>query len=143
MGNHEKYGQQLSVTQWERPIPNTKEQVIAFTSSPLVKGCSPKQAVVIANKLGENAIEIINDEGESALTGIKGIGKKRSKKIVESIRSSFEVQKIVSSLLTYGITANFSMKAYKEFGSSTLEIIKKNPYNLIQVDKNIFLKTQN
>ena len=38
-----------------------------------------------------------------SLQGIKGIGKKRASNIVESVRSTFEVQKIISELLVFGI----------------------------------------
>lgn len=137
---HDQYGKQLKVISWERPMPNTKEQVIAFLASNLVKGCGKKQAIEIYNKLGERAVEIINDEGESALDGIKGFGQKKKASIVSSIRASFEVQKTVSALLVYGITANVAMKAYKEFGSNTLQVLKKNPYELIKLDKIGFLK---
>jgi len=137
--SHPKYGKQFSIEHWERPIPNTKDQVIAFLSSSLVKGCSTKQAVVIADKLGENAVEIINKLGEDAVTDIRGIGKKRASQIVGSIRSTFEIQKIISSLLIYGITANMAMKAYKHFGSDTLNILSKNPYRLIELKLVSFL----
>ncbi|MEB6549295.1 ATP-dependent RecD-like DNA helicase [Heyndrickxia sporothermodurans] len=137
---HPKYGRQFAVETWERPIPQTKEQVIAFLASPLVKGCGPKQAVMIFEKLGENAIDIISEEGESCLEGIKGIGPKRRNKIVESVRSTFEVQKVISELLVYGITAEVAMKAYKEFGPNAAAIILENPYELIKLDNIGFLK---
>lgn len=125
---------------WERPIPQTREQVIAFLSSPLVKGCGMKKAIQIVDALGDNAIDIISKDGLSALTGIRGIGKKRSKKIVESVRSTFEVQKIISELLVYGITATMAIKAHKRFGSNTVAILRENPYRLMEVDKIGFLK---
>ncbi|RST57360.1 ATP-dependent RecD-like DNA helicase [Siminovitchia terrae] len=137
---HPKYGRQFAVETWERPIPQTKEQVIAFLASPLVKGCGPKQAVMIYEKLGENAIDIIGEIGESCLEGIRGIGPKRRNKIVESVRSTFEVQKVISELLVYGITAEVAMKAYKEFGPNAAAIIQENPYELIKLDNIGFLK---
>ncbi|GLY12693.1 SF1B family DNA helicase RecD2 [Pseudobacillus badius] len=137
---HATYGMQVAVEAWERPIPQTREQVIAFLSSPLVKGCGTKKAIQIVDALGENAIDIISREGIPALTGIKGIGKKRSKKIVESVRSTFEAQKIISELLVYGITATMAIKAHKRFGSNTVAILHENPYRLMEVDKIGFLK---
>ena len=137
---HPKFGTQLAVESWERPLPQTKDQVIAFLSSSLIKGCGAKQAALIVEKLGENAIEQISKEGIDALTGIKGIGKKRSKQIVESIQSTFEVQRIIRELLVYGITAKTAMKAYKEFGPDTSAIIRENPYRLMELDNIGFLK---
>ena len=54
--NHPEFGKQLAVVFWERPMPQTKDQVIAFLASPLVKGCGAKQAVLIAEQLGEEAL---------------------------------------------------------------------------------------
>ena len=104
---HPKFGKQLAVVFWERPIPQTKDQIVAFLSSPLVKGCGAKQAVLIAEQLGEEALPIISQQGEYSLQGIKGIGKKRAGKIVESVRSTFEVQKN-----TFGITCLWNYRKY-------------------------------
>ncbi|TMN20866.1 YrrC family ATP-dependent DNA helicase [Lentibacillus cibarius] len=111
---HQKYGQQFIVDQWERPLPQTRNQMIAFLSSPLVKGCGKKQAEEIVNALGENALTTISKQGKSCLLNIKGIGKRRSAKIAESVRSTFEAQQIVSQLLEYGITAKMALRVYKE-----------------------------
>ncbi|KRG14005.1 hypothetical protein ACA30_13095 [Virgibacillus soli] len=137
---HPKFGRQFAVLSWERPMPQTKEQVISFLASSLVKGCSAKQAIKIVEKLGEDAIDIISKEGEPCLEGIRGIGPKRRNKIIESVRSTFEVQKVISELLVYGITTNLAMKVYKEFGSNAAAIIRENPYELIRLDKIGFLK---
>lgn len=139
--NHHKYGKQVNVSSWERPIPKGKEQVIKFLSSGLIKGCGEKRAIDIAEKLGENAIDIIHAEGEKALLDIKGIGISTAQKIVKSIREAFEVQKIVSDLLTYGISADVSFKLYKEYGTFTVEKIKNNPYLLTQIAGVGFLKS--
>ena len=137
---HPKYGRQFAVETWERPVPKTKEQTIAFLASPLVKGCGTKQAVLIIEKLGENAIDIISNVGESSLEGIRGIGPKRRTHIVESVRSTFEVQKIISELLIYGITTNVALKVYKKFGANAAAVIRENPYELIKLDNIGFLK---
>ncbi|UDK97039.1 ATP-dependent RecD-like DNA helicase [Lysinibacillus sphaericus] len=137
---HSQYGNQFSVVRWERPMPVTKNQTIAFLSSSLVKGCSANNAKKIVEQLGEHAIEVINQLGVAAFKNIRGIGPKRSSQIVDSLRSTFEVQRIISALLTYGITVNMSMKAYKKFGADTLHILEKNPYKLIEIDLVGFLK---
>lgn len=138
--NHAKFGKQLAIEFWERPIPQTKDQVIAFLASSLVKGCGPKQSIVIAEKLGEDALTIITQHGESSLRDIKGIGKKRASNIVESVRSTFEVQKIISELLVFGISASIAMRLYKEYESNTVATVTKNPYKLTELNLIGFLK---
>lgn len=138
--NHPKYGLQLSVQRWERPIPSTKEQIVKFLTSPLVKGCGEKRAEAIVDKLGEEAIEIINRDGEKALDGIKGIGEKFKKSITESIRTTFEVQKVAKELSEFGITTNIAIQIYKAYESDSVEIIKKNPYRLFSLNLMSFHK---
>lgn len=137
---HPQFGDQYRVERWERPIPKSKEQVIAFLSSSLVKGCGEKRAKQIVDVLGENALDIIMQEGEACLLPIRGIGHQKASSIVTSVRSSFEVQQIMMELSKYGISTNIVVKAYKEFGSNTLEIIKRNPYQLTKLDLIGFLK---
>ncbi|MCM3711009.1 SF1B family DNA helicase RecD2 [Sporosarcina luteola] len=137
---HPKFGKQLTVAFWERPIPQTKDQIIAFLSSPLVKGCGAKQAALITEQLGEETLPIISQQGEQSLQGIKGIGKKRANQIVESVRSTFEVQRILSELLVYGITVNMAMRLYKEYESNTIAIVTENPYKLTELNLIGFLK---
>ena len=138
--NHPEFGKQLAVVSWERPMPQTIEQVTAFLASPLVKGCGAKQAGLIAEQLGEEALAIISQQGVQSLEGIKGIGEKRANAIVESVRSTFEVQKIIGELLVYGITASMAMRLYKEYESNTVAIVTENPYKLTELNLIGFLK---
>src|SRR5699024_928147 len=132
--NHSKHGEQLKVVEWNRPMPETKEQVIEFLSSGLIKGVGEKRAIDIVEKLGNNAISIINSKKEKSLKGIKGIGKKTATHIVESIKDTFEVQEIITELSKFGITANLTLKLYKKYGAETEALVKQNPYTLTEVN---------
>lgn len=63
-----------------------------------------------------------------------GLGKKRATKITNSVIETFEIQKIISQLLVYGITAPMAIEANKEYGSKTVEVITKNPYELTNLN---------
>ncbi|WP_067730186.1 SF1B family DNA helicase RecD2 [Oceanobacillus damuensis] len=137
---HHKYGRQFVVDTWSRSIPKTEEQILSFLTSSMVKGCGEKQARKLVDYFGKDTLEIIAREKEPCLLGIKGIGKSRSKKIVDSILSTFEIQKVISELLDYGVTAAMALRAYKEYGSNTVSMLKRNPYLLIDLDLIGFLK---
>src|SRR5690606_36730829 len=117
---HPKYGRQFEMVRWERPLPATEEQAIAFLSSGLIKGCGPKLAKAIVGHLGSSAVEIMMEKGESAIRHIRGIGEKNARSIIESVKANFEVQKIIGELGQFGITTNMSMKIYKEYGSNAV-----------------------
>jgi len=48
---NERYGNQFQVSSYEREEPKGKDAVIAFLSSPLVKGCGEKTAIQIVDTL--------------------------------------------------------------------------------------------
>src|SRR5699024_455688 len=81
---HPKFGRQLKVESWERPIPQTEEQILAFLASPMVKGCGKKTARNILNKLGSNALAIITREKEACLSG-------RSEEHTSELQSRFDL----------------------------------------------------
>ena len=135
---HAKYGRQVKITSWERPVPSTEEQAIAFLASGLVKGVGPVTAKRIAGKLGAEAVKIIMEKGVEALKGIKGL--RKPQEICKSIQDTYEVQRVIARLLPLGITANTAIRAHKKFGGATAELVKQNPYCLMEVDKIGFLK---
>ncbi|MNW46807.1 ATP-dependent RecD-like DNA helicase [compost metagenome] len=138
--NHAKYGQQFAVEHWERPLPKTKDQIVSFLSSKFVKSCGKKTAELIVHKLGDQALDRIMNEGSACLTGIKGIGVKSASKIADSIKSNFEIQQIMMTLLPYGITADTVTKMYKQWGTECVDIVRRNPYRLTEIRLIGFLK---
>lgn len=134
MVHHPRYGEQLQVERWERPLPSTREQVINFLSSGLIKGLGIKRAEVIADTLGNNAVEIIKNDGVKALKDIKGIGKTTAKDIVEGIRETYEVQEIIGELAHFGVTADMAIKVYRQYEGETLDKVRENPYILTEID---------
>src|SRR5690625_2539450 len=81
---HQRYGKQLEVTEWKRPTPKSEDEAIEILSSGIIKGVGKARAKLIVKTLGDQAISIISKDGEKALSGIKGIGKKTAKDIAES-----------------------------------------------------------
>ncbi|WP_051318325.1 ATP-dependent RecD-like DNA helicase [Cohnella thermotolerans] len=131
---HPKHGKQFAVDRWERPMPKTRDQVVAYLSSKYVKGCGKKRAKLIVRHLGDRALEKIMNEGASCLIGIKGIGTKRAEQIAVSIKSSFELQKVMMALLPYGLSPSMVAKVYKHYGSQSVEVVQRNPYKLTELD---------
>lgn len=128
--NDKKYGLQVQVTGWERPIPTTRNQAIDLLSSSLIKGCGLKTAKLIVDTLGEEAIEIILRDGEACLQPIKGINQKNAKRIVESLSENFNVQNIIKHLAQYGVTVKMAIKLHRVYKGNAVPVIQANPYEL-------------
>lgn len=128
------YGFQIEVEYWERMIPTSKKQAIEFLSSSLIEGCGKVLAGRIVQTLGDNAVRIVYEQGSSSISGIKGISNDKALVIALSVKRSFEIQNFIKELEPYGIENKTLIKVYEVYKSDTLEVIKKNPYLLMDFD---------
>ena len=62
MVEHQKYGLQFKVNEYERVKPSDKDGIIEFLSSDLFNGIGEKIATQIVETLGENALDKILEE---------------------------------------------------------------------------------
>ena len=134
-GDWEKsqYGQQLKVDDYKEKMPQTKEGVIAYLSSGLIKGIGPKTAKMIVSKFGKDTMEIIEKQPNKLLE-IKGISEARLEKIVSSIAENRELRDIVTYLAPFDISNKKILKIYKHFGNKTIETLKKEPFKLCDIN---------
>src|SRR3954447_2113747 len=82
------HGIQFKATSLRITPPHTKEGIVKYLASGLVKGIGPHYARKIVDLFGDRTLQII-DESPTHLTSVKGIGAKR----VERIRQSWQEQK--------------------------------------------------
>ncbi|WP_411347093.1 ATP-dependent RecD-like DNA helicase [Paenibacillus sp. WLX2291] len=137
---HAKHGDQFVITHWERPLPTTAQQGIAFLSSKFVKGCGKKRAELIVHHLGDQAVEQIMHEGADCLLSIKGVGRKNATKIADSIQCNFDIQQVMMALLPYGIPVELVTKVYSAWGTECIDMIRRNPYRLTALHWISFVK---
>ncbi|MCL6612744.1 MAG: ATP-dependent RecD-like DNA helicase [Peptococcaceae bacterium] len=135
---HPKYGRQLKIKSWEKIVPTSRDEAIELLSSGLVKGVGPATAKKIVNVLGADAIEIILKNPEE-LKKVKGLGK-RAEQIAQSIQETYDRQRIVKDLASFGLTIGMAQRAFKHFGRPVVDYIRINPYSLTKVDMIGFVK---
>ena len=131
--NNEKFGRQFEVTSYESFVPDTKEGLISFLSSGLIKGIGKKTARTIVNEFGLDTINVIENNPDELLK-IKGISKNKIEKILDSYQTSRALKDVISFLAPYDIGINKIMRVYKTFGPRTINIIKTNPFSLCEVE---------
>jgi len=129
--DHPRYGKQFQVTSYEKELPSTKKGVIQYLSSDLFKGIGKKTAERIVEHLGEGAINKILDD-QTSLEGVPQLPKAKAKEIYETILSHQGLEKVMSFLSSYGIGPALSIKIYKTYQESTLDVIRKNPFKMIE-----------
>lgn len=128
---HDIYGSQFNVSSYQIVVPSSENAIKAFLSSGIIKGIGVKMADRIVSKFGTKTLEIIQNEPDRLLE-IEGIGKRKIQPIIDSYNENMGVKNIIIALSPYGITPKMCMKIYKKYGMAAMNIIKENPYQLIE-----------
>lgn len=126
-----KYGMQFQVDSYESIAPKTRNGIIRYLSSGLIKGVGPVTAEAIVKKFKENTLEIIEFNPEK-LVEVRGISQKKAKLISESLVEVKDMQNAMVFLQGYNITTTIALKIYEIYKNSTLEVVKTNPYRLVE-----------
>lgn len=136
----ENYGRQFKVESFIPLIPDSKDGIISYLSSGIVKGIGEKMAEKIVSKFGVTSLEVI-EKTPQRLMEIEGIGPKKLKSILESYEEGRELRSLMVKLLPYSITPNQCMRIYKKFKDKSLDTVFNNPYKLAEEIRGIGFKT--
>lgn len=129
---NERFGEQYQVSSYKKVEPEGKDAVIAFLSSPLIKGCGEKTAESIVATLGDNALTIIK-ENYLELLKVPKINEVKAKRIYDSLIKYESTDTIIVKLKEVGFTIQEALTILNSYGEKTLEVLEKNPYNFIDV----------
>lgn len=127
---HAKYGRQFAFESTEQHLPTTEFGIEQFLSSGLIKGIGPSIASKIMDRFGAKAIEILNINPDKLLE-VEGIGRKKLAGIVTALASMKDMQEIFVFLKSHGITTGNAIRLYKTYGKLVTDILKTNPYQII------------
>ncbi len=128
---HRRYGEQFSFTSYEEVQPEGIDAVREFLVSGNISGIGPKTANALVDTYGEETLTIIENSPEKLLS-VKGIGPSTLAKITDSYAASRDFAKISLELRDIGIEMSDAVRIYKMYGSESVEVVKENPYSLIE-----------
>ena len=127
-----RYGMQLQVEQFQVILPKSKEGIIGYLSSGLVKGIGLVTARAIVEKFGEDTFHVLETEPDRLLS-IKGITQQKLETILESYRNSEEIRQLMVVLAPFKVTPKKAEKIWQYFGYEAVEIVKESPYRLCEI----------
>ena len=128
---HPRYGEQFAFTEAMEKMPTTRIGIEGFLASGVIKGIGPKTATAIVNIFGEDTLRVIDEEPEK-LSRVPGIGRKKADAIGESFAEHREFADVSLFFQGYGVTAVQALRLYKEYGKDCVELIRENPYRLVE-----------
>ncbi|MGE5472834.1 MAG: ATP-dependent RecD-like DNA helicase [Ignavibacteriales bacterium] len=138
--NHPNYGEQFKVESFERELPKTEGAMIKFLGSGIIKGIREATAEKIIKKFKEETLDIIKNQPER-LSEIKGISIVKALEIGQAFADYGQLWEALIFLQKFGVTPAFSNKIYACYGGDTIELIKENPYRLVDEIPGIGFKT--
>ena len=127
-----RYGWQMQVSAFRTFLPKTREGIVGYLSSGLVKGLGPVTAERIVERFGEDTFRVMEQEPDRLLD-IRGITAAKLEEIRSTFLESSRVRELMAYLAPYGVSANRVRKIQETFGEKAVDILKENPYRLTEV----------
>ncbi|MHC1724229.1 MAG: ATP-dependent RecD-like DNA helicase [Aminipila sp.] len=127
---HPTYGEQFDVTEAREMLPTSTKGIEDFLASGAIKGIGKKTAALIVGKFGLETLRIM-EELPDRLSEIEGIGPKKAATIGEAFKEKRAVAEVSMFLQQFGISANYAIRLYREYGTAAIDIVSQNPYQLV------------
>ena len=129
--HNKKFGYQFAFTSYEITLPQTLVGIEKYLSSGLIKGVGPVLAKNIVQKFKEDTFSVIEMAPEK-LAEVRGISKNKAYEISAKFFELRSIQNAIMFLQGYDISVNMALKIFEVFGSKTVEIVRNNPYRLVE-----------
>ena len=127
---HNKYGEQFAFVDMEEVMPEGEAAIISYLSSANIPHVGERMAERIVNKFKDQTLDVIEKNPEK-LMSVEGIGKKKYRDIKEALDKQYAMRKIFLYFSKYKLPASVILKIYKEYGEESIELVRRNPYDLI------------
>ena len=132
MTKHNDYGEQFKINTFEKVMPSSLMEIEKYLGSGIIKGVGPVTAKKIVTKFADESIYVLKCEPYK-LAEIKGINIEKADQISEEFNKMWELWQLVSFLQKYDIGTVNANKVYEELGVNALNVIKDNPYILLDI----------
>ena len=137
---HPIYGKQIKVSHCEIEKPTTLSGIEKYLSSGMIRGIGPATAKLLIKAFGEETLDVLYSDPERLLD-VPGIGPKRAKMIMESYAEQAQQREAMVFLQSYGVTPNLAVKIFKQYGENVKQVIRQNPYRLVEDIEGVGFKT--
>ena len=125
-----KYGRQFKVEQFEKQLPADRASILRYLSSGSIKGIGPKTAQRIVDEFGDETFEVIENHPDW-LAQIHGITPKRAREIGEDFKNKAGIRSAMLFFREF-FGAAMTVRIYKKWGGSAVDVAKNNPYMLCE-----------
>ena len=141
--DHAKYGKQFKISNYCIQEPADTISIIAYLEKH-VKGIGPTRAEQLVEKYGKQTIKILKGAPERVEFENKGLSYEGALKISEQLQEGDKQQDMLIKLegmfaKVKGLPKRLAQDVLKIYGLTAYEIVEKNPYQLIEMNRIGFL----
>lgn len=127
--SHKVYGEQFKFDSYIKVMPHTNLALIEYIANN-ISGVGKKTAQKIVDTFGDETIDIIRFY-PSKLEGIKGLNSEKIFNMSNFFNEEWDKWNVIEYLTSFSISVVKATKIYKMLGTDTIDIIKENPYSLL------------
>lgn len=128
---HPKFGRQFKVEAFTHLEPASLEGIKRYLAS-FIGGISTTLAKRIVEQFGVATLDVLAREPER-LSEVKGLGKKRRKKILKAWQDTRAIRDVMVFLQGCGVSSTYAVRIYQRFAEKTIDVVRANPYRLTEV----------
>lgn len=129
--HNKKFGYQFAFSNYEITLPQTLAGIEKYLASGLIKGVGQVTAKNIVQKFKTDTFAIIEMAPEK-LAQVRGISKNKAYEISAKFSELRSIQNAIMFLQGYDISVNMALKIFDIYGAKTVEIVRNNPYRLVE-----------
>ncbi len=126
-----KYGFQFKAQEVRTTLPESENGIVRYLASGLFRGVGPVTAEKIVSRFGRNTLQII-EKNPRRLAEISGISADKAMSIASNHQEMKDMGETLVGLQNLELSISLSLKIYKCYGNSAVEIVKTNPYRLVK-----------
>jgi len=125
------FGEQFKATSVRVSPPTGRESMVKYLSGGLFKGIGEVTAKNIVSLFGEKTFEVI-EFAPTELVKVRGVSRTKAESIGEQYSRFRAMQHTIIFLQGYDISLNLALKIYRTYEGLTEQVIRNNPFRLIE-----------
>ncbi len=126
-----KFGRQFRAESLTCVTPTSRDGILRFLSSGLIRGIGPKLAENIVNHFGSETLSVLTHRPDR-LREVPKIGSKKCKEIRESWAEQRQSRDTLIFLQGQGIGSGMAARIWRRYGCDAIAIVRRNPYRLAE-----------
>ncbi|MFQ5692896.1 MAG: ATP-dependent RecD-like DNA helicase [Nitrospinota bacterium] len=126
---NKRFGLQFEGERFETVVPSTELGIRRYLGSGMIKGIGPKMADRLVSAFGSETLEVLEKDA-GRLERVDGIGPKRARWIREAWAKQKAIREVMIFLQGHGVSSAYAAKIFKTYGSSSIQVVRQNPFVL-------------